>query len=483
MLFLWRDNNLRKILMRSAMPLGEDKNISEVLIHNLVGDNTGNLLFQNSVARVIMTEDTEITTINVKRKFSQEEIERFNSEYEMFLIPLANAFRISFIDQFRYLTDLVERLTIPCVVIGIGIQRNLDATAWNYPYDEAATEFVKAVLNKSEIIGIRGELTAEYLKRHGFVPEKDFTVIGCPSLYTYGDMLPELNLPELTPKSKVSVNFKTMLRPELYSFIRKEIDKFEDCTFVTQVIKEIKAMYVGYPHPEMENGREVPKDYPIHFSNEMMTSNHMVGFLDQTSWLNYLATRDFNFGSRIHGDISSLLAGTPCYIFASDGRVKELAEYHNIPHMSLFDIKDDTDIFDLYEKADYSLLQKGHKQRVSHYLDFLDKNGVKRIDRDVLNSKDAPFDRMHQSVYGEIRPFPTVSLDEQERRIHEFIGVMEAKEKNLKNRYAEYRKDTTAKLKENKAQQKKLEKELALIKSSKFYKMKVKYDAIKNKFR
>ena len=165
---MWRDNNLRKILMRSAMPLGEDKNISEVLIHNLVGDNTGNLLFQNSVARVIMTEDTEITTINVKRKFSQEEIDRFNSEYEMFLIPLANAFRISFIDQFRYLTDLVERLTIPCVVIGIGIQRNLDATAWNYPYDEAATEFVKAVLNKSEIIGIRGELTAEYLKRHGF---------------------------------------------------------------------------------------------------------------------------------------------------------------------------------------------------------------------------------------------------------------------------------------------------------------------------
>lgn len=473
---------MRKILMRSAMPFGEDRSISEILIHNLVGDNTGNLLFQNSVARVIMTEDTEITTINVGRKFSEEEIERFNSEYEMFLIPLANALRISFIKQFEYLTDLVERLTIPCVVIGIGIQRNLDATAWNYPYDDAAAAFLKAVLNKSEMIGIRGELTAEYLKRHGFVPEKDFTVIGCPSLYTYGDMLPELKMLELTPKSKVSVNFKTLLRPELYSFLRKESAKFEDCTFITQVVKEIKAMYVGYPHPLEEKGISVPDDYPIHFSNELMTSNHMVGFLDETSWLEYLATRDFNFGSRIHGDISSLLAGTPCYIFASDWRVKELAEYHNIPHMSLFDIKDDTDIFDLYEKADYTLLTKGHKERVSHYLDFLDKNGVKRLDRDVLNSKDTPFDRIHHAVYGEIRPFPAVSLDEQERRIHEFITVMEEKEQKLKGEFTDFRRATSARLKEERAKQKKLEKELAIIKSSKFYKMKVKYDAIKNMF-
>lgn len=473
---------MRKILMRSAMPFGENKNISEVLIHNLVGDNTGNLLFQNSVARVVMTEDTEITTINVGRKFSQEEIERFNSEYDMFLIPLANALRVSFIKSFEYLTDLVERLTIPCVVIGIGVQRNLDADTWDYKYDEAAAKFLRAVLDKSDIIGVRGEITAEYLKHHGFVPEKDFTVIGCPSLYTYGDMLPELQLPDLTPQSKVSVNFKTLLRPELYSFLRKEQAKFEDCTFITQVIKEIKSLYVGYPHPVIEMGREIPSDYPIHFNHEMMTSNHMVGFLDQTSWIEYLSTRDFNFGSRIHGDICSLLAGTPCYILASDGRVKELAEYHNIPHMSLFDIKDDTNIFDLYEKADYTLLKKGHKDRVSHYLDFLDRNGVKRVSRDVLNSKDAPFDRMPHMVYGEIRPFPTVSLEEQERRIQEFIGVLEERETGVKERFKEYRKTTAAQLKEEKQKEKKLEKELAEIKSSKFYKMKVKYDAIKSKF-
>ena len=37
--------NVKKILMRSAMPFGEERNISEILIENLIGNNTGNLIF------------------------------------------------------------------------------------------------------------------------------------------------------------------------------------------------------------------------------------------------------------------------------------------------------------------------------------------------------------------------------------------------------------------------------------------------------
>ncbi|MCI5502610.1 MAG: hypothetical protein MR410_00685, partial [Eubacterium sp.] len=67
--------------------------------------------------------------------------------------------------------------------------------------------------------------------------------------------------------------------------------------------------------------------------------------------------------------------------------------------------------------------------------------------------------------------------------IQEYFGVMDEKEQKLKDKFRDYRKETNAKLKENNARQKALQKELTEIKSSKFYKMKVKYDAIKNKFR
>lgn len=50
----------------------------------------------------------------------------------------------------------------------------------SFPFDEDVKEFIKAVLDRSAKVGIRGEITASYLKRLGFREEIDFTVMGCP---------------------------------------------------------------------------------------------------------------------------------------------------------------------------------------------------------------------------------------------------------------------------------------------------------------
>lgn len=483
--------------MRSAMPFGEERTIPEVLTRNLVGNNTGNLLFQNSIARIILTEDIEITTINTTKEFTDEEIDYFNSEYEMFVLPLANALRNTFVKQLGILTHLVERLKIPCVVIGMGIQRNLDATQWDYMYDEPAKAFINAILEKSATLGLRGEITAEYLKHKGYIEGKHFSVIGCPSLYTYGDSLPVPKATELTPHSNVTVNFKAMLPTELYTFIRSQADLFDNYTFVSQVIQEIRTMYVGRPYPQSEINRGVPENHPIHFSNELMMQDRMIGVLDDCTWIEYLSHSDFNFGSRIHGNIASILAGTPCYIFAGDQRVKELTEYHNIPHMEMTEITDKTNIFDLYQKTDYSCLLKGHKDRVSHFLNFLDENRVPHLDREIINQKGkTPFDKMQESRQhiGLIHPFSSLTPDEQQERLQEYLVYMDtyANDRVAKVRtdYNEYKKEATKQIKQYQKNEKKeaaklakVQKELTELKSCRFYKMKVKYDNIKKKFR
>lgn len=475
------------------MPFGEERTVSEIITRNLVGNNTGNLLFQNSIARIILTEDVEITTINTTRKFTDEQIEYFNSEYEMFVLPLANALRNTFVKQLEILTDLVNKLKIPCVVIGMGIQRNLDATQWDYMYDEPAKAFINAILEKSSMLGLRGEITAEYLKHKGYIEGKHFSVIGCPSLYTYGDSLPVPKATKLTPQSNVTVNFKAMLPRELYTFIRAQAEQFDNYTFVSQVIQEIRTMYIGRPYPQSEIDRGIPEDYPIHFSHELMMQDRMIGVLDDTTWIEYLSHSDFNFGSRIHGNIASILAGTPCYIFAGDQRVKELTEYHNIPHMEMTEITDKTNIFDLYEKTDYSCLMKGHKDRVSHYLEFLDENRVPHLDRELINQKGkTPFDKMQESRnHIEIlHPFSSLEPDEQQARLQEYLEYLDMYMKgritDVRDVYNAYKKETTQQIREYKKKEKKLakvEKELTELKSCRFYKMKVKYDNIKKKFR
>ena len=46
---------------------------------------------------------------------------------------------------------------------------------------------------RNNMIGLRGERTMEYVQHLGLIPEKDATVIGCPSMYAFG---PELSIRE-----------------------------------------------------------------------------------------------------------------------------------------------------------------------------------------------------------------------------------------------------------------------------------------------
>lgn len=466
--------NVKKILMRSAMPFGEEKNISEILTENLIGNNTGNLIFQSALARAVMTEDTTITTVRTDQLYSEEEVERWNAEYDMFLIPLANAFRTTFRTELRMLTNLVKRLTIPCVVVGVGLARSLKSNRWSFLHDEESVAFVRAILEKSSMIGVRGEITAEYLKQKGFVPEKDFTVIGCPSLYMFGDALPAPKQTTLTPQSKVTMNFKAGLPENLYRFLRKEGERFTQSVFITQVIDEIKMLYVGEPYFTEENREKIPADYPMHFSDSMMLNDRIVGVLDVDAWFSFLGEQDFNFGSRIHGNIAAVLSGVPCYIFAGDCRVKELADYHHIPCITAEDIVEGMDVISQYEKADYSYLLKGHKERFTHYLDFLDVNGVNRNNREVISGKNTPFDTMmHRKKQGIIHPFPVVDTAEKEKRLAEYFRSRNQQSMELSRMVDNQNKQFVSLKKEKEA----LKKELAGIKSSRFYKIKTKYDS------
>ena len=83
---------MAKILVRSHVKFGENHTPSEVLIRNLIGNNTGNYIFMRSVIRTLMvTDDTEIESIRFNRaRIPKEEIEYYNNECSAFIIPLAN---------------------------------------------------------------------------------------------------------------------------------------------------------------------------------------------------------------------------------------------------------------------------------------------------------------------------------------------------------------------------------------------------------
>ena len=117
------------------------------------------------------------------------------------------------------------------------------------------------------------------------------------------------------------------------------------------------------------------------------------------------------------------MAGTPAYIIVSDARIKELVDYHNIPHMMMKDLNEQTNIFDLHEKADFAKLNQGHAERFSHYLDFLHRNGLETIyDESEDGLEVVPFDQVvdNRKYFGPVRAFSNLSAEDQIRRLQAY---------------------------------------------------------------
>ena len=413
---------MKKILMRSAMNPLDNADSAKVIAYNMIGGNAGNMLFSYSVSRTLMLEDVVIDTTLTDRQFTDKEVDRINNEYDCFVLPLANAFRITFQKELVCLIELIRRLTIPCIVIGVGVQAKVDESiSQDFVFDDLSKKFMKEILERSAMVGVRGEITAEYMKKLGFVEEKDFTVIGCPSMYMFGDQLTIKTPKELTPDSLVSVNRKINISKKLHRFIVRSSKQFHNYMYVPQGIDDLKLLYRGIPI-NRNKYPVIPKNYPDTTEHAIYASGHEIGFTNVNAWLKFLSERDFSFGTRIHGNIAAVLAGIPVYIFAPDARILELARYHNIQHMLAKDITKETNIFDVYEKADFSKVKEGHEKRFHHYLDFLETNGLQHVYGTARTNIETPFDiaiKTKDFPQG-VKPISNLSQKERTNRLIKF---------------------------------------------------------------
>ena len=426
---------MKRILLRAGVSPLISHDQAEVIMRNRIGSNIGNLLFPASVSRALLCEDTVIDTVNTLRRYSSEHVKRINETYDCLVLPFANAFRCSFLKELNDITDLVSQLKIPCIVVGIGIQGKKRKAEKQEELDKAVIRFMKAVLSKSVMVGLRGEITAEYLSSLGFQAERDFTVIGCPSMYMWGKRLPEMKVKELKPDSLVSMNSKIQLPQKFHNFMYRSSTSLPNFHYVAQVIQEIRQMYMGTDYP-VNFAKKIPKHFPTDFTHPIYQSGKGISFTNLPSWLEYLQGKDFSFGSRIHGNIASILAGTPCFIVVSDERIKELVTYHHIPHLMMKDLTKDTCIFDLYEKADFAAIQKHHEKNFLHYLDFLQVNGLQTIFGEKGDAPEcSPYDEIIRNTEfaPPVRAFSALSVEEQLARLRSIGREQEKWEDYLKN--------------------------------------------------
>lgn len=370
---------MRRILLWGRMTPQQACSPAEILLKNKIASNPGNLLFTYSAARTVMTEDAQLTPFyseDVDALLRQGDIDE---RYDCAVIPLADAFRADFRPKLRALTRFIRSVKFPCYIVGVGLRaKSREEIAEGFVFDEDVKAFVSAALERSALLGLRGEYTAEYLKRLGFIPDKHFTVIGCPSAYTRGAQCVGTRIKPAEELRRVSVNLKPGLSAQVNDLIGRGMETFEDVYFVCQNLYELWELYFPYRRSGRTRTR-FPEVYPVRREHPLWRQGHVLAFLRAVDWMGFMEGMDFSFGSRIHGNMVALISGTPALAVVSDTRVRELAEYHGMPYVPAVEFAPDSDIRELYAKADHLAFERKYSANFAHYIDFLNANGIRHI--------------------------------------------------------------------------------------------------------
>ena len=236
---------VKRILLRAPKGPFEVCSAEETLGQNLIADNSGNLVFIHAAWKLLSAPGVEITPdcLGVR----PDDADEINERFDAYVVPLANAFRLQFRDPLVRMTELVRRLRIPVVVLGVGAQGTPDY-GWDAirPIDGPVKDFVSAVLDRSPTIGVRGEATCEYLNGLGF---HDVEVIGCPSMFMWGDTLDvKRKVATLDEQSNVAITISPY-RAAMGRIAMAAYTRYPRLTYFAQDLPTLSLLIDGTPLP------------------------------------------------------------------------------------------------------------------------------------------------------------------------------------------------------------------------------------------
>lgn len=296
------------------------------------------------------------------------ELDEINETCDACVLPFADHLRDDRRDLLNRYAALVEKLKIPVVVPCIGVR----AGKASEMTDAAARRFVSAVLDKSAMIGLRGETTARYLERLGFVRDRHFRVVGCPSLYAAGPELPALSWPERPESCAFGLNFRA----------GKAVNRF----LLDSARTAPRRFNVSQSWPEcayyfLSTRAKDDRTHRVPWFRKMVASTIRDGtyryFFNLNDWKRCLRSCDCSVSCRIHGTILALLCGVPSVIVPFESRTRELAEFHAVPGVLPREIGRGDTVAKFAGRFDFEAMRKRHRENFAAFLDFLHRNGLR----------------------------------------------------------------------------------------------------------
>ncbi len=348
------------------------------------GANTGNMfigygLFNNTIAE----------HKSFHPGFHQLPADRFDEQYDALFIPASNFINPSSDFQAQY--DYFSKVKAPIFCFGLGSQILPDQDIILKPGTE---KLIRLIAERSGSVGVRGTFTAEILWRMGL---RNITITGCPSLLGFSEA-PLQRLLETRPTTeKLAVNFSNNVRRhsiDTNSFAATENALFQRAT-------ELNSFYIIQNEtPELELMEAVKFNDTVHVEKMLARIRNAFGcyqnndrfdeylkwktrvFFSVEPWITCLASMTASIGSRFHGNIAALHAGTPALYLVHDMRTLELCELLRVPHLVLDRPYSADELMEQLMGCDYSHFGRQIVRLHTEWKLFVGRNGMDVIGND-----------------------------------------------------------------------------------------------------
>lgn len=340
-------------------------------LYEAVGKNTGNFMFTQAMFRNIEGEVAQIGF-----GFDPEAV---NRDFDAVVVPAANWLNAG--AKWDWFCDLIDRLEIPVVTIGIGLQApslSLDQVV----VSDSAIRLARTLGRKGAFISTRGDFTRAWLQSIGV---ENAVTTGCPSLYM--QILPDVaegggaGFVVQSTRYGITQAFaaESSTNARLFSYAATQ---GHDIVFQSEP-EEIRALVYGAAAPPLGDypARYLAQLYGLADAEAVLDYLRRKGhvFFDLEAWARFLQTRAGVLGTRLHGTILALNSGVPSVLFGHDSRTAELIDYAALPTADPEQVMAGSaqDLFDseAYYDTQARYLETREANRV-RYAAFLAANGL-----------------------------------------------------------------------------------------------------------
>ena len=301
------------------------------------GANTGNLFIGNG-----LFNNTNCAEKAYGLDFDRADPARLHEAYDIMFIPASNFLNPT--SDFQKAFDFLSRTKLPLFCFGLGSQHLPGRSLQLKPGTE---QFIRLLSERSQAVGVRGDFTADLMNGMGL---KNVSVVGCPSLLGLSAAAVERIGRQAPSLEKVGVHFSNNVRS--HAFDPDAMRHTENALFhrtmsenafyiIQNEIEEFQLLEALAAGDDAAIGRSLnalAKTFEVALPNEAFTNflRHRIRvFFEIPRWVGAVQTMSACIGSRFHGTVAALLAGTPSLLLAHDMRTQELAEFFDIPRLIL----------------------------------------------------------------------------------------------------------------------------------------------------